>query len=50
MYFTDLKPSEETVRVYVVLGTEEHGWRRGCRVTIVACCVAIAEQGQNELK
>lgn len=44
---TDLKSSEDTVCVYVVLGTHEHGWRRGYGVTVVAGCMAAAGREQN---
>lgn len=40
---TDLKSSEDSVRVYVILGTDEHGWRRG-GVTVIAGCMATAGQ------
>ena len=42
-----LKSSEDTVCMYVVLGTDKHGWRRGYGVTVVAGCMATAEQEQN---
>lgn len=45
---TDLQPSEDAVCVYVVLGTDKHGWRRGCGFTVIAGCMATA--GQEKIK
>lgn len=45
---TDLKSSEDTVCVYVVLGADEHGWRRrGYGVTVIAGRMAAVGQEQN---
>lgn len=44
---TDLNSSEDAVCVYVVLGTDEHGWRWGYGVTVIAVCMSTAGQEQN---
>lgn len=47
---TDLKSSEDTVCVYVVLGADKHGWRWDCGVTVIAGWMATDGQEQNVLQ
>lgn len=44
---TDLESSEDTVCVYVVLGTNQHRWRRGYGVAAIAVCMSTVGQEQN---
>lgn len=49
---TDLESSEDTVCVYVVLGTDKHGWWWDWGVTFVAISMSTAGQRgkKNEIK
>lgn len=48
MHRTDLKSSEDTMCVYVVLGTHKHGWRGGYGFSVVVGCMATARKENNE--
>lgn len=44
---TDLKSSENAVCVNMVLGTDEHRWRWGYGVTLIAVWMSTASPEQN---
>lgn len=44
---TNLKSSEDTVGVYVVLGADKHGWRWGYGVTVIAGWMTAGRQEQS---